>query len=259
MSGFELAGVSRIYRSGRSPVTAVREVDLTVQTGERVGIVGGSGSGKSTLVRMMAALDHPTSGRIAYDGRPVSGVPESRLGFLRSAVQVVFQDPRSSLNPRMRVSEIVAEPLRSPLLQHRGDVPADRASRVAEVLAAVGLPADVGRRYPHEFSGGQRQRIAIARALAPRPAVLIADEPVSALDVSVRGQVLNLLTDLVAAEGLTLLLVSHDLEVVRHLCDRVVVMHEGAVVEQGATDQVYGEPQHPYTRELLAAVPRLPD
>lgn len=258
-SAFELTGVGRTYGSGRDAVPAVVGVDLAIDFGDRVGIVGGSGSGKSTLVRMLAALDHPTSGTIRFDGRPVSGLPESRLGFLRSAVQVVFQDPRSSLNPRMRVSEIVAEPLRSPLLRHRSDVPDDRQARVAEVLAEVDLPADALHRYPHEFSGGQRQRIAIARALAPRPRVLIADEPVSALDVSVRGQVLNLLNDLVRADGLTLVLVSHDLMVVRHLCDRVVVMHEGQVVEQGPTEQVYREPQHHYTRQLLAAVPRLPD
>ncbi len=258
---YEVSHVSRRYGHDGTPgsVLAVDDVSLTVQQGQRVGIVGESGSGKSTLIRMMAALDQPTRGEIRLKGELVSGRPERQLGGLRAAVQLVFQDPRSSLDPRMRVADIVTEPLRSALLRHRPDVPRDHDARLREVLAAVDLPYDAARRYPHEFSGGQRQRIAIARALAPRPEVLIADEPVSALDVSVRAQVLNLLNDLVAAYGLTLIMVSHDLQVIRHVCDQVVVMRRGRIEEAGPTEQVYGAPQAAYTRELLAAVPTIRD
>ncbi|GAA1398101.1 ABC transporter ATP-binding protein [Luteococcus peritonei] len=255
MNVYELEGVNRIF--GRGRVHAVKDVDLVVAEGDRVGIVGESGSGKSTLVRMMAALDRPTSGVIRFRGTEVQALPEKQLGGLRSSVQMVFQDPRSSLNPRMSVGEIITEPLRSPLLRQRSDVPVDRAARLREVLDQVGLPADAGERYPHEFSGGQRQRIAIARALAPKPDVLIADEPVSALDVSVRAQVLNLLRELVDEYELTMVFVSHDLMVVRHVCDRLVVMRSGEVVEAGPVEQVYRDPQHEYTRRLLAAIPTI--
>jgi len=254
---FEARQVSRTFGRGPGLVRAVDSVSLEVAPGERLGIVGESGSGKSTLTRLLAALDVPTSGQVLFAGQPVSGLPEPRLGFLRSAVQPVFQDPRSSLDPRMRVGDIITEPLRSRLLRGRPDVPTDRAQRLIEVLEAVGLPRSAAARYPHEFSGGQRQRIAIARALAPKPQVLIADEPVSALDVSVRAQVLNLLNDLVRDFSLTLVFVSHDLTVVRLVCDTVAVMRRGRIVEQGPTAQVYGRPQAPYTQALLAAVPRL--
>ena len=254
MSLFEVEHLTRVYTTGRRRVVALDDVSLTVEPGQRLGIVGESGSGKSTLVRLMAGLDRPTSGSVRFDGRPVSGVPERDLGFLRAAVQFVFQDPRSSLNPRMRVGDIVAEPLRSPLV--RKEVGAvDQAARVAEVLDAVGLPADAVRRFPHEFSGGQRQRIAIARALAPSPQVLIADEAVSALDVSVRAQVLNLLMSLVDDLGLTLLFVSHDLAVVRHVCPHAVVLQAGKIVEGGPTQQLFSAPEHPYTARLVAAIP----
>ncbi|SDB85813.1 peptide/nickel transport system ATP-binding protein [Raineyella antarctica] len=247
-----------VRRYGHAARPAVDHVSLDLAAGERLGIVGESGSGKSTLVRMMAALDRPTAGSIRFRDTEISGLPERRLGFLRASVQMVFQDPRSSLDPRMTVGASITEPLRSPLLRRRAGVPADTRARLEEVMAQVGLdPADA-RRFPHEFSGGQRQRIAIARALAPRPQVLVADEPVSALDVSVRAQVLNLLADLVASEGLTLVLVSHDLAVVRHLCDRVAVMSSGRVVETGTVEQVWSAPRDAYTRTLLAAVPRLP-
>ena len=251
---FEVEHLTRVYSAGRRKVLALDDVDLTVRAGQRLGIVGESGSGKSTLVRLMAGLDRPTAGSVRFDGRPVSGVPERRLGFLRAAVQFVFQDPRSSLNPRMRVGDIVAEPLRSPIVR-RELVAIDRRRRVAEVLDAVGLPADAVRRFPHEFSGGQRQRIAIARALAPSPRVLIADEAVSALDVSVRATVLNLLMGLVDDLGLTLLFVSHDLSVVRHVCPDAVVLQGGRIVEAGPTAQLFGAPQHPYTARLVAAIP----
>ncbi|GAA0932082.1 ABC transporter ATP-binding protein [Kribbella koreensis] len=233
------------------PVHALRGVSLEVQPGERFGIVGESGCGKSTLLRIIAALDRPTSGQVVVEGTDITRLPERRLKFLRSNLQLVFQDPMSSLDPRMRVRDIIAEPL---VVQGH---PASGA-RVRELLEAVGLSADAGDRYPHQFSGGQRQRISIARALAPRPRILIADEPVSALDVSVRAQVLNLISDLVDELNLTLVFVSHDLSVIKHVCDRVAVMHAGSVVETGPTGQVYATPTHPYTRRLVSAIPTLP-
>jgi peptide/nickel transport system ATP-binding protein len=235
-------------RYARRDVQALRGVSFDVEAGQRFGIVGESGSGKSTLVRILAGLDQPTAGSVTFDGRRVDGVPERKLKFLRSALQIVFQDPMGSLDPRMRVRDIICEPL-GRAAQH--------PERVAELLEAVGLPADAGERYPHQFSGGQRQRISIARALAPNPSVLVADEPVSALDVSVRAQILDLLADLVDKFQLTLVFVSHDLGVVRHVCETVAVMRHGEIVELGAVDQVYDQPKHPYTRELIAAAPSL--
>jgi peptide/nickel transport system ATP-binding protein len=257
MSLYRSEGLTRRYLDAGAEVVALDGVDLQLAEGERLGIVGESGSGKSTLVRLLAGLDRPTSGKVWFRGTDITGLPERKLGFLRARVQVVFQDPRSSLNPRMKVGDIITEPLRSRLVRGQPGRSFDRRARLAHVLGAVGLPEDSGDRYPHEFSGGQRQRIAIARALAPEPEVLIADEPVSALDVSVRAQVLNLLTDLVAREGLSLILVSHDLLVVRHLCDQLAVMRAGRIVEQGSTRQVYAKPQTDYTKALLAAVPRI--
>ena len=204
-------------------------------------MVGESGSGKSTLVRLLLGLERPDSGTVSYRG------PN-----LRRDVQVVFQDPVSSLDPRMRVRQIVEEPLR--VMGSDGS----RRARVDDLLEAVGLPAGSADRFPHEFSGGQRQRIAIARALAPRPRVLLADEPVSALDVSVRAQILNLLEDLRSGFDLTLVLVSHDLSVVRHMCDRTAVMYLGEMVELGPTAELFQQPRHTYTRELLDSIPRLP-
>jgi peptide/nickel transport system ATP-binding protein len=254
---YRAEALSRRFSHGQRQVLAVDTVDLVVPRGGRLGIVGESGSGKSTLVRMLAALDRPTSGRIWFDQHEITGLRERDLGFLRASVQMVFQDPLSSLNPRMRVGDIITEPLRSRLVRRQLDDGISADHRLAEVLDAVGLPADSADRFPHEFSGGQRQRIAIARALAPRPEVLIADEPVSALDVSVRAQVLNLLADLARESGLTLIVVSHDLLVVRHLCDHLAVMKNGSIVESGPTAEVYADPQQDYTRALLAAVPRI--
>lgn len=249
----EARGVTRVY--DRS-VQALAGIDLAIHAGDRVGIVGESGSGKSTLIRIMAALDQPTSGTARFDGEVVSNRPERELARLRAGVQVVFQDPRSSLNPRMRVGRIIAEPLRSRRLRKLG-ISATTPERLSDLLAAVGLPQSYADRFPHELSGGERQRVAIARALAPSPRVVIADEPVSALDVAVRAHVLNLLSDLVREHGLTLVVVAHDLAVVRQLCSRVVVMQGGQIVEQGPTEEVYERPQHPYTAGLLAAIPRL--
>ncbi len=254
----EAVGVRRDYRlprrSLRGPVPvrhALRDVSLAVAAGERVGIVGESGSGKTTLARLLVGLDAPTAGDIRFEGQSIVGRRERELRSLRAGVQMVFQDPMGSLDPRLTVGTIVAEPLVGL------GVPGDRAARVAEVLEAVGLPPGAARRYPHQFSGGQRQRIALARALAPRPRVLVADEPVSALDVSVRAQVLNLLLDLADDLHLTVVLVSHDLSVVRFFCHRVAVLYQGEIVESGPTEAVYANPQHDYTRTLLASIPRI--
>ncbi|OLT41952.1 diguanylate cyclase [Serinicoccus sp. CNJ-927] len=254
----ELRGVCRDFRRPRTSlreappvVRAVRDVTLTIGQGERFGIVGESGSGKSTLLRLICGLDRPTSGEVLVEGRPVGDQPARRLGWLREKLQLVFQDPMSSLDPRMRVRDIVAEPL---VAQGIGG---DHGARVRELLERVGLDPDAADRYPHQFSGGQRQRISVARALAPDPDILVADEPVSALDVSVRAQVLNLVDEVVDGLDLTLVFVSHDLSVVRHVCDRVAVMQDGQVVEVGETEQLFAEPRHAYTRSLLAAIPDL--
>jgi ABC-type glutathione transport system ATPase component len=231
-------------------VQALRGVSLEVKAGERFGIVGESGCGKSTLLRILAGLDRATSGQVVVEGTDITRLPERRLRFLRESLQLVFQDPMSSLDPRMRVRDIVAEPLVAQGHPASGE-------RVRELLEAVGLSADAGDRYPHQFSGGQRQRISIARALAPSPRILVADEPVSALDVSVRAQVLNLISDLVDELNLTLIFVSHDLSVVKHVCDRVAVMNQGQIVEMGNTGEVYAAPSHSYTRRLVSAIPTL--
>jgi peptide/nickel transport system ATP-binding protein len=250
-------GVTREYRRSRTslrhaspPVEALRGVSFDVARGEHFGIVGESGCGKSTLLRIIAGLDQPTEGTVTNEGQQISGLPDRKLRFLRERLQMVFQDPMSSLDPRMRVRDIVEEPLVAQGHQ-------DRRRRVGELLEAVGLHPSAADHYPHQFSGGQRQRISIARALAPSPHILVADEPVSALDVSVRAQVLNLITDLVQELSLTLVFVSHDLSVVRHVCHRVAVMHRGEIVEIGPTEDVYEHPQHPYTRKLIAAIPTL--
>jgi oligopeptide/dipeptide ABC transporter ATP-binding protein len=238
-----------LTRPGRV-VHALAGVSFEVGAGERFGIVGESGCGKSTLLRLLAGLDRPTSGRVIVEGTDIAPLPERRLRFLRDRLQMVFQDPMSSLDPRMRVRDIVAEPL----VAQRIRAPQER---VAQLIREVGLPETAVHRYPHQFSGGQRQRISIARALAPSPGILLADEPVSALDVSVRAQVLNLISELVDELELTLVFVSHDLSVVRHLCDRVAVMSAGEIVETGPVEQVWRAPQHPYTQRLLAAVPTI--
>ena len=258
MAILETRQLTKIYGTRDRTTTALAGVDLTVEAGDRLGIVGESGSGKSTLVRMLAGLLEPTSGDVLHHGRSIVGArrgSEQRKGLHRG-VQMVFQDPRSSLNPRMRIGEIIAEPLHSPLQPPMSS--AEMSNRVAELMDLVELDDVPATVYPHELSGGQRQRVAIARALAPRPEVLIADEAVSALDVSVRAHVLNLITDLVASHELTLIFVSHDLAVVRHLCDRMVVMHEGRIVEQGLTEEIHAHPATEYTAHLLASVPRLP-
>jgi peptide/nickel transport system ATP-binding protein len=256
---YALDHVSRRFTSSGRDVTALDDLSLTIGQGERWGIVGGSGSGKTTLVRLLAGLDAPSSGTIRFEGQPLNlpgpGASASARRVL-ARVQLVFQDPMSSLDPRMRVGAIIAEPLRSRSV--RADWPPQaRRARVDDLIAAVGLPQGSAQRYPHEFSGGQRQRIAIARALAPRPDVLIADEPVSALDVSVRAHIINVLNEISDRLGLTLVLVSHDLAVVRHLCDHVAVLRSGRLVEAGPAEDILTTPRDPYTQALLAAQPTL--
>ncbi len=251
---FDVRGVSKIYptrsRRGQS-VAALRDITFSVSDGDSMAIVGESGSGKSTLSRMLLALESPTSGTVSFRGEVVSGRSERELRDFRRRVQIVFQDPLSSLDPRMRVHDLLAEPLRALKIE------VDEAERVRELLASVEMPAAAANRYAHQFSGGQRQRIAIARALGPSPDVLIADEPVSALDVSVRAQILNLLSSLVRDFHLTLVFVSHDMAVVRHLCSSIVVLYRGDLVEMGTTEDVFVSPREDYTKELLAAAPRI--
>ena len=234
-------------------VRAVDGVSFDVPRNTIVGLVGESGSGKTTTGRALLRLFKPTAGRLLFDGQDITHLNEKQMLPWRRRMQIVFQDPYASLNPRMTVAEILGEALDThKLAQHR------RSARIGELLERVGLNADHSRRYPHEFSGGQRQRIGIARALAVEPDFIVADEPVSALDVSVQAQVLNLLQDLQRDLGLTMLFVAHDLAVVDYLCDEVVVMYLGRVMERGPTSEVYARPRHPYTRALLSAAP-VPD
>src|SRR5262249_13495532 len=238
----------------RAVVHAVEAGSLAIAAGETVGLGGESGCGKSTLGRLLLRLIEPTSGDVRFDGRSLLELSARELRGMRRAMQIIFQDPYGSLNPRMRVASIVGEGL---AIHHIG-TREQRRARVRELLELVGLPADAAARYPPEFSGGQRQRIGIARALAVEPRFIVADEAVSALDVSIQAQILNLLHDLKQRLGLTLLFISHDLRVVEHLSDRVAIMYLGRIVEIGSRAEVYGDPRHPYARALLAAVP-VPD
>ncbi len=244
---------SSIIPSWNSYLTAVDHVSFDIRDGEVFGLVGESGSGKSTVARMIATLYGVDGGRILFDGEDMTAMDAEGIARYRRQIQMIFQDPFSSLNPRMTVADIVAEPL-----LHLGILPkADAKLRVRELLDRVGLAKDAWRKYPHEFSGGQRQRISIARALATQPRFLICDEPTSALDVSIQAQILNILKDLQEHLGLTMLFISHDLPVVRQMCDRVGVMKQGQLLELQETQALFDAPQHPYTRELLSLMPRL--
>ncbi|HEY4268983.1 MAG TPA: ABC transporter ATP-binding protein [Galbitalea sp.] len=252
----EAQDVTFAYRRGQ-PV--LRDVSFAMEAGTNLGLVGESGAGKTTLLRILLGLAVPTSGRILSNETPFDARDRAQLRAYRRVTQTMFQDPYSSLDPRQTIGRIVAEPLRSlGITRDAGEL----RVRVAEALRSVGLPDDIADRYPHEFSGGQRQRIAIARAIAPRPKVLLADEPVSALDVTTRIRVIDLLAELGRGEGgdyrTAVVLVSHDLGAVAALCDRVVILDRGTIVEQGGTRDVLRDPQDAYTRRLLASVPRLP-
>jgi oligopeptide/dipeptide ABC transporter ATP-binding protein len=235
-------------------VKAVDGVSFEVARGEVLGLVGESGSGKTTLGRSVLRLIEPTEGSVQFDGREVVGMAAPQLKALRSQMQIIFQDPYASLNPRMSVGQTIGEAL---LLHHIG-TRKDRAERVGDILEKVGLPRTASARFPHEFSGGQRQRIGIARALAVNPQFIVADEPVSALDVSIHAQIINLLQDLRQELGLSILFIGHDLSVIEFLCDRVVVMYLGKIMETATAADLYANPRHPYTRALLDAAP-VPD
>ncbi|MFF2052729.1 ABC transporter ATP-binding protein [Leifsonia sp. NPDC058194] len=248
----ELRNAGFQYRRATGP--ALEGVSLTVEAGRSVGLVGESGAGKTTILSLLLGLTGPTSGEVLFDGNPLDRRDRDRMREFRRSVQTVFQDPYSSLDPRQNVGRIVGEPLTSLRLATGSQA----RERVAAALEAVSLPADAAKRFPHEFSGGQRQRIAIARAIVSRPRVLLADEPVSALDVTTRIQIVELLGRLAADEGMTVVMVSHDLSVVASLCADTVVLRGGRIVEQGPTREVLRSPADPYTQRLLASVPRLP-
>jgi len=256
-------GLEKRYASGRAgpstgrrgaEVHAVRGVDLEVRESETLALVGESGSGKSTTGRLLLGLEPPSAGRVLWRGRDLATLDRRERAAFRGRAQIVFQDPFGSLNPRMTVGGM----LREALAVHGLARGREATRRIEELLEMVGLDASAAARYPHEFSGGQRQRIGIARALSVEPELVVCDEPVSALDVSVQAQVLNLLSDLQERLGLAYLFIAHDLAVVRHVADRTAVMHLGRIVEEGPTAELFAQPREPYTRELLAAVPRLP-
>ena len=243
-----------VMRRKVGDIRAVDNVSFTIEAGKTVGLVGESGSGKTTVGRTILKLIPPTSGRVKFDGREILPLSEREFRPLRREMQMIFQDPFGSLNPRFTIGEIVGEALEIhfPKMSR-----SDRTARVAELLKLVGLQADMMRRYPHEFSGGQRQRIGIARALAVEPRFIVCDEPVSALDVSVQAQIVNLLQDIQEQFGIAYLFIAHDLAVVEHISDQVLVMHHGKIVESASAEEIYHDPKNDYTKTLLAAVPSI--
>jgi len=253
MSLVTATNLTKHFRVKRTLVRAVTEVDLEIVDGETLGLVGESGCGKSTLGRTLLRLNEPTAGTITFAGEDITHRSQAALRPLRKQMQIIFQDPYASLDPRMTIGAAIAEPL---VIHGAGDKAA-RAAKVAELLAKVGLRAETATKYPHEMSGGQRQRVGIARALAVAPKFIVCDEPISALDVSIQAQIVNLLQDLQRAEALTYLFISHDLKIVEHVCDRVAVMYLGRIVELADATELYRTPKHPYTTALLSAVPQI--
>ncbi|MDB5878591.1 MAG: oligopeptide/dipeptide transporter, ATPase subunit [Variovorax sp.] len=249
----EVRNLRKYFGSGKRPVRAVDDVSFAIRKGETLGLVGESGSGKSTIGRTVLRLVERTDGEVRYRGEDIAGFSAERMRKLRSKLQIIFQDPYASLNPKMRISAILGEALSTHGL-HKGAAARDK--RIAELLETVGLRPEHASRFPHEFSGGQRQRIGVARALAVEPEFIVADEPLSALDVSIQAQVINLLADLRERLSLTMLFISHDLDVVEYLCDRVVVLYLGKVMEVAPTAALFERPLHPYTQALLAASPK---
>ena len=249
----EVRHLKKYFGSSDRPVRAVDDVSFAIRAGETLGLVGESGSGKSTIGRTVLRLVERSAGQVLYRGEDIGDLSGERMRRLRSKLQIIFQDPYASLNPKMRISAILGEALSTHGL-HQGK--GERDKRIAELLELVGLRAEHASRFPHEFSGGQRQRIGVARALAVEPEFIVADEPLSALDVSIQSQVINLLAELRERLALTMLFISHDLDVVEYLCDRVVVLYLGKVMEVADTDQLFERPMHPYTRALLAASPK---
>jgi peptide/nickel transport system ATP-binding protein len=249
----EVKNLQKFFGSSSKPVRAVDDVSFTIQPGETLGLVGESGSGKSTIGRALLRLIDSTAGSVSYRGEDLGAASGSRMRTLRSKLQMIFQDPYASLNPKMRVRDILGEALQVHGLAKGKEA---TAQRIAELLKLVGLPPEHAARYPHEFSGGQRQRIGVARALSVQPEFIVADEPLSALDVSIQSQVVNLLCDLRDQFSLTMLFISHDLDVVEYLCDRVVVLYLGRVMEVAPTEALFSRPLHPYTQALLAASPK---
>ncbi len=247
----EVQHLRKFFGPASRPVRAVDDVSFAIHSGETLGLVGESGSGKSTIGRALLRLVEPTSGRVAYRGEDLGAAGSRRMRALRRKLQMIFQDPYASLNPKMRVRDILGE-----ALQVHGLAQGRRAQRIDELLQLVGLDPEHAARYPHEFSGGQRQRIGVARALSVEPEFIVADEPLSALDVSIQSQVINLLCDLRERFALTMLFISHDLDVVEYLCDRVVVLYLGRVMEMAPTAALFERPLHPYTQALLAASPK---
>jgi len=249
----EVKNLQRYFGAAAKPVRAVDDVSFSIQPGETLGLVGESGSGKSTIGRTLLRLIEATSGQVLYRGEDLGSASSGRMRALRSKLQMIFQDPYASLNPKMRIKDILGEALQVHGLAKGKQA---REARIAELLELVGLRAEHASRYPHEFSGGQRQRIGVARALAVEPEFIVADEPLSALDVSIQAQVVNLLCDLRDRLSLTMLFISHDLDVVEYLCDRVVVLYLGRVMEVAPTAELFARPLHPYTQALLAASPK---
>ena len=249
----EVRNLKKYFGAATRPVRAVEDVSFAIQPGETLGLVGESGSGKSTIGRTVLRLIERTEGQVLYRGDDLASLSNERMRKMRSKLQIIFQDPYASLNPKMRISAILGEALATHGL-HPGRAARDK--RIAELLETVGLRAEHANRFPHEFSGGQRQRIGVARALAVEPEFIVADEPLSALDVSIQSQVINLLADLRERLSLTMLFISHDLDVVEYLCDRVVVLYLGKVMEVASTAELFARPLHPYTQALLAASPK---